>query len=422
MKNITVKEILGLLSREIQRRPWLIFSLIALLSIIPLLAVVNDEVHGDVLLYERVGDQIEDGAIPYKETVLEYPPYAIAVFWVPRILCGERIDYQWAFAISVLAADLLLKLLLFKFGNRFSGLRRFLPMLLYSAVTPLWRFWFVQRYDIFPALMTVAALVLFWDRRFIWAGVMIALAGGVKMYPLLFAPPLWAFATRQSGGKKFAAGVTVGLLPLAVLAFFIPWWQFASFHGARGLQVESLYASLLWLGNHFNLVSVRWMGVKSWLDITGPAADRVLPWAKILFATATLAGVALSAAAARFATQPTPAATARLLLLPVLGFVAFNQVLSPQYMVWLLPLAALASLDKNPNPILVLIAATTLTPVFYPARDYGSGLILPKTLVLVARNLWLVTVFFILAAEFSFSLWRTFILPRLQRNKAHSQK
>src|SRR6185436_6620151 len=194
MKNVTLREIVDSLSREIQRYPRLTFSLIALVSMIPLLVVVNDGIHGDVLLYERVGDQIEDGAVPYQDTVLEYPPYAIAVFWFPRLLCGERLDYQRAFALTVLAADLFLKLLLFKLGNLFHGLRRFLPMLLYSAVMPLWHFWFLQRYDIFPALMTLVALVLFWDRRFIWAGVMIAVAGGVKMYPLLLAPPLWSLA------------------------------------------------------------------------------------------------------------------------------------------------------------------------------------------------------------------------------------
>ncbi len=82
---------------------------------------------------------------------------------------------------------------------------------------------------------------------------------------------------------------------------------------------------------------------------------------------------------------------ARLVLVPLLAFVVMNQVFSPQYMIWLLPLAALASLEGNLWPACAIALATMLTPLFYPVPDYyHGGLNLMETTILLARNLMLI--------------------------------
>ena len=98
---------------------------------------------------------------------------------------------------------------------------------------------------------------------------------------------------------------------------------------------------------------------------------------------------------------------ARLLLVPLLAFVAFNTILSPQFMIWLLPLAAVGSLDGNPRPLLAIVLATMLTPVIYPSFgwDYGQGLNLLETFILVSRNLILAAAWWVLIKEL-WQIWR----------------
>jgi hypothetical protein len=93
---------------------------------------------------------------------------------------------------------------------------------------------------------------------------------------------------------------------------------------------------------------------------------------------------------------------ARLCLVPLLAFVGFNIVLSPQYMIWLLPLASLGVLGGSKWPMVLMAVATAVTPIFYPSPEYVTGLNLYQTLVLLGRNLSLIVVWVVLMVEF----WR----------------
>ena len=64
-------------------------------------------------------------------------------------------------------------------------------------------------------------------------------------------------------------------------------------------------------------------------------------------------------------------------------------------------LKPLAMLTGGIWPVFLIVPATMLTPIFYPALGghYGTGLLLPETLVLVLRNLVLVMVWVSLVRE-----------------------
>jgi hypothetical protein len=80
----------------------------------------------------------------------------------------------------------------------------------------------------------------------------------------------------------------------------------------------------------------------------------------------------------------------RILLIPLLAFISFNLVLSPQYMIWVLPLIALTSLRGSLSPVLLVSIAIALTPIFYPTLNYFSvGLNMAQTIGLFGRNLLL---------------------------------
>jgi hypothetical protein len=353
----------------------------------------NATMQGDVRLYQGVANDLFEGKLPYRDRVVEYPPYGLPIFILPRLF-GDA-NYLEAFMGLALVADWSVKLLLFGFGLRFlNGARSLLPLLLYCATVPFMRYFFLQRYDVFPALICLAAVWLFCSRRFALSGLAIAAGVGVKLYPVTFVPVLFVLAVRQGGGRRFLIGLMAGLLPLVPLSFIVPWWRFAEFHAARGLQVESLYASLLWLGQLLGLTPATWEYTQKWYEVLGPPATAVLPWARAIFVLAVIFSTAFSVWMVARNQEPSPAQLARCLLVPLLGFVAFNQVLSPQYLIWLLPLAALSSFDGKNWPALAIVGATMLTPIIFPSltRNYPSGLNLVETMILVVRNLGLLSV------------------------------
>ena len=330
------------------------------------------------------------------------------------------------FMLVGMLVDTLIKGLLFLVGFRFlKALRSLLPLACYAAAVPFIHFFYLTRYDLWPALISLAGLLFFCSQRYSLSGLMVAVGIGVKLYPVVFVPPLVILAARQGRGRQFVAGIVAGLLPIAALSFVVPWWRFAQFHTARGLQVESLYASMLWLGKQFGLGGVSWTWANSCWEVQGGLAVAVLPWARGMFVGAVGLSTVVAMWAAARCEQPSVARLARLLLVPLLGFVGFNQVLSPQYMIWLLPLAALGSLEGSPWTVLAISLATALTPIFYPVREYfGPGLSLFQTAALLVRNITLITVWVLLMRECfcrpinGNSLATVAEIPRLARHEA----
>ncbi len=295
----------------------------------------------------------------------------------------------------------MIKLLLLGIGFRQSKTwRALLPVLLYGAAVLFLHFFILQRYDLWPALISLLAVWLFSSKRYLAGGLVMAIGIGVKLYPILLVPPLLVLAWRQGKVKPLFTGLLLGLLPLGLLSFYLPWWRFAQFQADRGLQVESLYASMLWLGHLFGVADVHWIYTNKWYEVRGAAATAVLPWAHLSFVASVGGSTVIAVRAAAKLENVATAQIARLLLIPLLAFVVMNQVFSLQYMIWLLPLAALASLEGNLWPVCAIALATMLTPLFYPVPDYyHGGLNLLETLILLSRNFSLLAAWIALMRE-----------------------
>ena len=75
----------------------------------------------------------------------------------------------------------------------------------------------------------------------------------------------------------------------------------------------------------------------------------------------------------------------------VVAFVAFGKVLSPQFLIWLIPLVPLAAAVSGLSAPLLFVTALVLTQLWFPTRywdvvDLGAAdwLVLARDLVLVA--------------------------------------
>ena len=79
----------------------------------------------------------------------------------------------------------------------------------------------------------------------------------------------------------------------------------------------------------------------------------------------------------------------------VAGFLAFTKVLSPQYVVWLIPLAPFGGIAA----MLLLLAALALAQSWY-FHYHDLWAVGPQAWTLLSRNL-------VLAALYAFLLWKT---------------
>ncbi len=370
-----------------------------LFSSLLLLPELNAEMRGDVVVFQGIANDFLQGKLPYRDRVVEYPPYAIPIFLLPRLFGKD--NYLDGFLSLAFVADWLVKLSLLAIGLRQSKTARaLLPLLLYCAAVPFIHFFFLQRYDLWPALISLLAIWLFSSERFVASGLAVSIGIGVKLYPILFVPPLLVLAWRQGKSKSFFAGLVLGVLPIALMSFYLPWWRFAEFQAARGLQVESLSAAAVWLGKLLGLTEARWVYTNKWYEVHGSLATVLLPWSRGLFVAGVIGSTAIAVRWAIRMQEVTVSQMARLLLIPLLAFVALNQVLSPQYLIWLLPLAALGTLDEDRWMLCAISLATILTPLFYPVPNYyHPGLNLPQTMILLFRNCLLVAIWIWLICE-----------------------
>jgi len=396
----------SLVANWIVRHRFVAAYLIVVLSWAPLLEGFGGYEQGDVHIYEEDANGVIQGQLPYRDMLVEYPPYAIPIFLLSRAFGSDA--YLNCFMIVAALCDMVIRGGLFWVGMRHANtFRALLPLTCYCAAVPFLRFFYLQRFDVWPALVCLGALLLFCADKPGWSGLAIAIGIGVKVYPAIFVPPLFVLAFRQGKARRFSAGLIAGLSPILLLSFVLPWWRFAQFQGDRGLQCESLVASLIWGAKNLKLTNAAWVSVKRWMEVQGPMASALLPWARALSIVTVLSSVTISSLAATRCRKLDIGRLARLLLVPLLAFVAFNQVLSPQFMIWLLPLAALGTLEGNPWLVLGIPLATMLTPVFFPSFgfDYSSGLNSLETIVLLTRNLILGAVWCLLIKE-EWRIWR----------------
>ncbi|WP_416486375.1 glycosyltransferase 87 family protein [Streptomyces sp. CL12] len=350
-------------------------------------------------LYVHWYGVLEQGSYPVHDTLWQYPPGAGAVLLAPGLVPG--LSYVQAFVTLTLAADALIEVALVRAGRR-PG-RSLLGAALWTGGLPLLLHLPLARYDVqVTALAVLSLLTLARSPRA--GGALGALGALVKGWPalVLLGTPRGA-ATRSAW--TWAAGAGTVVLGLLSVAFRHP-LSFLAEQGGRGVQIESLGGTALNLARHAG-----WSGRPHYqygaIELVGPYVPVVA--AVSLALTAVAFGLlVLWRVRARRWTEATAADAA---LCAVLLFTVTSRVISPQYMVWLIGLAAvcLVSRHTGQRPVAVLVlAASALSTVVYPLC-YGQviGGSWAGCLLMLGRNGLLTA-----AAVLSFvRLWRATAAP-----------
>jgi hypothetical protein len=352
---------------------------------------------GEIQIFRNAVDALLQGRL-YDGAVFEYPPYALIWFLAPYAASHDVESFRLAFGLEIWLFDAAIKaVLLWRAVRARQGFPDLIPFFVYSLGSAALGHLLLMKYDAVPATLSLAAVIGVAGGWPFLGGAAVALAAGTKAYPALFIPILAAVTWRRSSRdvRRFLLGVTAALAPLLLLGLWMPWWKFAAFHGARALEVGSLPASLVW-ALHFTGVEASWALVGTSNEVGGPLASQLLGPARAFWITSTVvcAGMAVAGAVRTSGSGKTASASiASLMLLTAVAFVGTNTVLSPQFHLWLIPLAALVLEGRHGDvprsgvrAAWVVFVATLIVPTFYPSREYTLGLGLWRTAVLILRN------------------------------------
>ena len=407
----------------------------ALLLAVATLPVLSRQYIGktqsDLSVYMSGVDALLQGRL-YDGHVFEYPPYALIWFLVPHAWAsGDLERFRWAFGIEIWLFDAAIKgTLLWRALRGRTAFPDLVPFFVYSLGSAAVGHVLLMRYDAIPGALSLAGVLAVAGGLPFAGGALTALAAGTKAYPAIFIPILAIVAWQQGHRalRRFVLGIAAGTVPLLLVSAWMPWWRFVTFHDERGLEAGSLVASLIWTLHRVAGVDATWSLVGTSNEVGGPLADQLLVPARLLWVASTLVclGMAIAGALRMARTSEIPpraSAVGMLILLAVVAFVATNTVLSPQFHLWLIPLAALVLEDRAtlPPPAVraawLVFVATMIVPTFFPHRQFGQGLGPALTLVLVLRNLLLVyaTISLFQAA----SAWRRVAEPSNPEESGH---
>jgi glycosyl transferase family 87 len=335
-------------------------------------------------------EAIEEGELPYREQELEYPPLSLVPLQVPGLLGEGTEDFVKAFQLEMIAFDLAIVLLLAlalpgrprevvsALGVYTAGVVLLSGVVLDDSVidqAPL----ALSRFDLVPALLVLAA-VLARDagRSAAWSGLL-SVATMVKAFPVLLYPALLR-GERNWRRVAVAAAIPFVLSDVIVVAWGDSFFSAITYHSERELQIESVaatpfeIASLLGSGatptaghGGFDLIASG-AGVAKWIWLTLGAGAYLL---------VVRAG------------WRSPVSNLRLATALVAILMVFATVLSPQFLLWLLPLSAAAyGLGRENLVLLVAIALTQVTMQHYGDvfdNEFGAAFVWP----LAGRNLCL---------------------------------
>lgn len=228
------------------------------------------------------------------------------------------------------------------------------------AASPILIFQIFTNFDALATALAVGGLLAWARRRPALAGVLIGLGVAAKLYPGLLLVPLFLLALRtgrlRDAVRTALAALATWALVNAPVAVRYPrgWSEFFRLNSRRGDDMDSLY----------NVVKsfTGWKGFDSGLGFWEPpillnAVVAVL----FLLCCAAIGYIALTA--------PRRPRLAQLAFLVVATFLLVNKVWSPQFSLWLVPLAVLAL----PHRRILLVWMTIDALVWVPRMLYLYG-------------------------------------------------
>jgi hypothetical protein len=316
--------------------------------------------------------------LPYRDFPVEYPPLPLALMLLPRLAVDSLGAYR--IVLGVLLGGLFLVAC-------WTGARLSVVTGMSASPDPVW--WrmaglalaigplLCQRFDLLPAALVASALYAFACRRDVLAGALLGLAVMTKLYPLLLFLPLLAFL--WGGGQRRRALVLAGsgaAAALAVAAPFLltapePFLRAVGLYGERPLHFESLLGALV-LARQGPAALVRSYGSS---NVMTPVWLVQLADVSLLVVVLALAAGALRAGRTLRGAGDEERASAVIgwTFATLVAILCLSKVLSPQFIIWLLPLCTVFPGLEGRRIFVLTFLAAVLTHLFIGAGFHRAS-------------------------------------------------
>jgi Glycosyltransferase family 87 len=403
----------------------------------------SDERVNDLFVYRIFAEPVVNGALPYRDVALEYPPLAAPAIALPGLAGTGAEAFRSAFALWTLAAAAAVVLLCGALARATGGDPR--RALLAAALMPLLLGAMVRtHFDLFPVALLLAALLLLCRDRPRAGLAMLGLGAMTKAFPLVAVPIALAWLVargrrREAWQGALACAAVIAIIAGAAVAVSPGGAADAvSYHLDRPVQVESSPALVLLGLDAVGVGEARSVSSYRSDGVVHPASELVTS----VFAAALVAFVGLlcvGVAAGRTTggegggsktsgtslpgegvrelslpgedsmgtpsrwtaesrvVHPDTHADTRVLLIACLSacvaFALLGKILSPQFLIWAMPLGALAFAWRLYALAAAVAGAAVLTQIEFPAHYFDVVDHEPLAVALVAaRNLVLLAV------------------------------
>ncbi|MFJ9027236.1 glycosyltransferase 87 family protein [Streptomyces sp. NPDC102274] len=337
---------------------WALTRAALLLCVFKVVTLPGPDVTGDVaVIYHGWYEVLKTGTYPLDDVTWQYPPAAALAILSPAVL--PFLGYASAFFVLALLCDAMAFGLLLYAGRR-TG-RSMGGAWVWVVGVPLLGPTAYARYDLMVTAVAIAAL-LAGVRRPRLMGALAGFGALLKVWPvLLLVGTPRGRATRRSWATATAVAAALVVVCTAAMPGAL---AFLTFQRDRGTEVESLGALVFQVARHYgwkgsvllNYGSVEFVGPYVPLVSNAALALTLLAFGWLLVWRLRARGFG--------AGTPYDAAFAAVLL-----FTTTSRVISPQYMLWLVGLAAVCltlRASRMALPAWLVVAATAVTLLEFP--------------------------------------------------------
>jgi Glycosyltransferase family 87 len=365
----------------------------------------------DLPEYRAVGHAIDAGRRPYADIAVEYPPGALPAFVLPEVLprggrhdgdSGYRYVFErlmWACGVAVLVGMALTLRALKRSDVRSAAVLGF------AAIAPLaLGTIYLLRFDLWPAAIVALALAALVGGRLVTGSALLGLGAAVKIYPAVFIPLVAIYAWRRFGKgvaarciAAFVVALAAVVVPFLVLSPHGIWASIERQHG-RPLQIESLGGAFFLVAHHAAGLAVAVTKSAGSENVSADGTHAIASLQDVLQL------VALLVLWVAFARGPaTRERLVRYVAATATAYVAFGKVLSPQYLIWLVPLVPLMYGRRGTIASGVLALALVATQVWFPFRYYDLRDLHDAfaAWLVLARDVWLLVLLAVLLVPLS---------------------
>jgi len=349
----------------------------------------------DLEHYALVADYVRHGWWPYVQFRFEYPPLALIPILAPPTassVAAYGAEFR-AVMVVVLAATAVVTTLAAariwpSLGRPLGTAVAFAFGVAAIGLTAL------NRYDGTVALIVAATLLCLVCRRWAWAGLVVGLGFSLKLMPIVLLPLILVLVRTWRRAALVvalaAAGAIVPFVPFLVRGAGGVWTSLFAGQAGRGAGIESLMATPYLLAQVAGLAHVTVVPVPGGsTELSGPGMG-VLVTAAPLLVFVLLAILYAVAWRTRHALRADAEGIVVVALAAILASICGNKLISPQHVIWLLPLAALGVVSTRAPyrvPAVLVLVAAVFTQAEYPfLYDNMVGLHVAGVLAVAIRN------------------------------------